>query len=32
MSKTWASEIYEDKLLEEILHRVERELKIELAT
>jgi hypothetical protein len=28
MRKTWASEIYEDKLLEELLSRVERELKI----
>ena len=28
---TWAPDIYEEKLLEEILHRVERELKIKNA-
>lgn len=29
MAKTWATEIYEDKLLDALLGRVERDLEIE---
>lgn len=32
MAKVWATREYEDKLLDEILHRAERELKIRTAT